>query len=125
MLNAKATIAFLRRIEEAYPTKKRIHLFCDNARYYRNKEVIKYLETAKIHMHFLPPYSPNLNPIERLWKWMKEKVIYNTYYLEFEDFKTSVFGFFEALARLSVDSILGREFRKRIRDRFRPLAAPI
>jgi transposase len=57
--------------------------------------------------------------------WMKERVIYNTYYREFEDFKTSVFGFFEALAKLNADSILGREFRKRIRDRFRPLAAPI
>ena len=31
MLNANATISFLRKIEEAYPTKKRIHLFCDNA----------------------------------------------------------------------------------------------
>lgn len=125
MLNAEATINFFRKIEAAYPGKKRVHIFCDNARYYKNKAVTEYLGTSKIELHFLPPYSPNLNPIERLWKWMKERVIYNTYYREFEDFKTSVFGFFETFSILSADSILGREFRRRIRDRFRPIAAPI
>jgi transposase len=80
MLNAEATISFFEKIERAYPKKNKIHIFCDNARYYRNKAVTEYLKTSKIQLHFLPPYSPNLNPIERLWKWMKERVIYNTYY---------------------------------------------
>ena len=93
MLNAKATIGFLQKIEETYPLKAKIHLFCDNARYYRNKEVTEHLKTSRIELHFLPPYSPNLNPIERLWKWMKERVLYNTYCSEFEDFKSAVFGF--------------------------------
>ena len=48
MLNAEATISFLRKLESAYPTKTKVHLFCDNARYYRNKAVTKYLETSKI-----------------------------------------------------------------------------
>ena len=39
MLNAEATISFFRKIEVAYPGKKRIHIFCDNAGYYRNKAV--------------------------------------------------------------------------------------
>jgi len=69
-LNAEATISFFRKIEEAYPEKTRVHVFCDNARYYRNKTVIEYLKTSKVRLHFLPPYSPNLNPIERLWKWI-------------------------------------------------------
>lgn len=81
----------------------------------------KYLETSRIRLHFLPPYSPNLNPIERLWKWMKERVIYNTYYQEFEDFKSAIFGFFAMLARLPAESILGKDFRSRVRDRFRPI----
>ena len=98
MLNADATIGFFRKIEEANQEKTRIHVFCDNARYYRNKAVTEYLRTSKIRLHFLPPYSPNLNPIERLWKWMKECVIYNTYYSEFENFKAAVFGFFAALS---------------------------
>jgi transposase len=121
MLNAEATISFFRKIEEAYPGKSRVHVFCDNARYYRNKAVTKYLKTSKVQLQFLPPYSPNLNPIERLWKWMKERVIYNTYYSEFEDFKLAVFGFFAALSTLAAESVLGQDFRSRVRDRFRPI----
>jgi transposase len=125
MLNAEATISFFRKIEEAYPEKTRVHVFCDNARYYRNKTVIEYLKTSKVRLHFLPPYSPNLNPIERLWKWMKERVIYNTYYSEFEDFKSAIFGFFAALSMLAAESVLGQDFRSRVRDRFRPISAPV
>ena len=122
-LNAESTIQFFQNVEKAYPTKKKIHVFCDNAAYYRNARVKRYLETSKIDLHFLPPYSPNLNPIERLWKWMKERVIYNTYYREFEDFKLAVFGFFAALSVLAADSILGQDFRSRVRDKFRPVGA--
>lgn len=122
MLNAEATISFLQKVEKAYPEKNKVHLFCDNARYYRNKAVTKYLETSKIRLHFLPPYSPNLNPIERLWKWMKERVIYNTYY---PDFKSAVSGFFATLSMLTAESVLGRDFRSRVRDKFRPIGAPI
>lgn len=123
MLNAEATISFFEKIEKAYPEKNGIHLFCDNARYYRNKAVAEYLETSKIRLHFLPPYSPNLNPIERLWKWMKERVIYNTYYSDFEDFKLAVFGFFGTLSTLTAESALGQDFRSRIRDKFRPIGS--
>jgi transposase len=122
-LNAEATISFFRKIEDAYPRKKRVHIFCDNAGYYRNKTVTEYLQTSRIKLHFLPPYSPNLNPIERLWKWMKERVIYNTYYREFEDFKLAVFEFFATLSVLAADSVLGQDFRSRVRDKFRPIGA--
>ena len=64
-LNAASTIEFLKKIEAAYPEAKKVYVFCDNARYYRNKEVSKFLESSKIEMCFLPPYSPNLNPILR------------------------------------------------------------
>lgn len=125
MLNASSTISFFQKIEEAYPKKAKIHLYCDNARYYRNKAVYKYLETSKIQLHFLPSYSPNLNPIERLWKWMKERVIYNTYYPEFDDFKLAVFGFFSILSTLTVESVLGQDFRNRVKDKFRPINSPL
>ena len=123
-LNADSTIQFFRKIEEAYPSKRKIHLFCDNAPYYRNRAVNFYLETSKIALHFLPPYSPNLNPIERLWKWMKERVIYNTYYEHFEEFKAAVMGFFSVLSNVSEESILGEKLRSRVRDKFRPIRAP-
>lgn len=122
-LEADSTISFLKVVEAAYPTKRIIHVFCDNARYYRNKKVTAFLETSKIAMHFLPPYSPNLNPIERLWKLMNEYVINNKYYEKFPEFKDSIFKF------------LGRLFdppegllcilKKRITDNFRPLGSPL
>ncbi len=121
MLNAASTISFFKKIEDAYPTKTKIHLFCDNARYYRNKAVTEYLMGSKIQLHFLPPYSPNLNPIERLWKWMKERILYNTCYEFFEDFKSAIFGFFSMLSTLDPESVLGRCFRSRVRDKFRPI----
>jgi transposase len=123
-LNAESTICFFQKVEETYPEKRRVHVFCDNAPYYRNKAVKQYLETSKICLHFLPPYSPNLNPIERLWKWMKERVIYNTYYEHFEDFKTAIFGFFSVLSTVEAESVLGQLLRGRVRDKFRPIGAP-
>jgi transposase len=102
-----------------------IHVFCDNAGYYRNKAVTAYLENSRIKLHFLPPYSPNLNPIERLWKWMKETVIYNNYYEEFDDFRTAIHGFFTTLNGLGPGSELGLSFRSRIRDKFRAIGAPV
>jgi transposase len=123
-LNAENTIYFFRKIEEAYPDKVKVHIFCDNAPYYRNRAVREYLKTSKIFLHFLPPYSPNLNPIERLWKWMKERVIYNTYYEHFDEFKQAIFGFFAVLSMATVESVLGQSLRSRIRDNFRPIQAP-
>jgi len=116
-LNAAATIDFLRLIDDAYPDAKRVHVFCDNAKYYRNKHVQEYLESSKIKMHFLPPYSPNLNPIERLWKFMNERVLYNKYYEKFADFKEAVFGFFEQLRAPPED--LHEALVRRITDKFR------
>lgn len=124
-LNAESTIRFFEGIERAYSTHRTIHMFCDNAPYHRNKKVRKYLENSKIKLHFLPPYSPNLNPIERLWKWMKERVIYNTYYEGYDEFKASILGFFSALQRVDPETALGKCFRSRIRDKFRPIGAPV
>lgn len=123
-LNAESTIRFFQKIEESYLGKKKVHVFCDNASYYRNKTVRRYLEASKIVLHFLPPYSPNLNPIERLWKWMKERVIYNTYYEHIDDFRGAVLGFFAVLSTVTVDSILGQALRSRVRDKFRVIGAP-
>jgi hypothetical protein len=44
---------------------------------------------------------------------------------EFEDFKSAVFGFFAVLSTLAAESVLGQDFRRRVKDRFRPINAPI
>jgi transposase len=123
-LNADATIRFFQSLEQHYSGKTRIHVFCDNAPYYRNRVVTEYLESSKIQLHFLPPYSPNLNPIERLWKWMKEMVVYNTCYSDFYEFRLVIFGFFHTLSGLDPGSPLERNFRSRVGDRFRAMGAP-
>ena len=94
-INAETTIAFLKEIEEYYQNKTRIIIIVDNARYYKNKKVTEYLETSKIEFWFLPPYSPNLNLIERLWKFLRKKIINNKYYESFKKFRTSILSFFE------------------------------
>ena len=123
-LNAESTITFLKQVEKAYPTKDTVHIFCDNAPYYRNKNVTAFLETSKIKLHFLPPYSPNLNPIERLWKWMKERVLYNSYYEHYDDFRSAVMGFLQTLSELHSTSNLMQVFASRVRDHFRAIGAP-
>lgn len=123
-LNAESTIRFFQKIENAYPNKRKVHVFCDNAPYYRNKAVGQFLGTSKVVLHFLPPYSPNLNPIERLWKWMKERVVYNTYYEHFAEFKAAIMGFFAVVSSLAAESVLGQVLRSRVRDQFRPIGAP-
>lgn len=123
-INAESTIRFFQKLESHYTGKSRIHVFCDNAGYYRSKQVKAHLKTSNISLHFLPPYSPNLNPIERLWKWMKESVVYNTYYEMFEEFRDAIFGFFKTLSGLDPGSELGCSLRSRIRDKFRAIAAP-
>ncbi|MGD8782713.1 MAG: transposase [Ignavibacteria bacterium] len=94
-INAEAAIKFLEKIEEYYKDKGKIKVIVDNAKYYRNKAVKEYLINSRIEFIFLPPYSPNLNLIERLWKLMRKKVINNRYYERFKDFRDAVLGFFE------------------------------
>ncbi|MCS7018217.1 MAG: transposase, partial [Bernardetiaceae bacterium] len=57
------------------------------------------LKGTKIKQIFLPAYSPNLNLIERLWKFMRKKVIDSCFYQKFEHFKEKVFEFFEPIAQ--------------------------
>ena len=118
-LNAGSTIAFLNSLEAAYPEMSKIHVFCDNARYYKNKEVMVYLTRSKIEMHFLPPYSPNLNPIERLWKLMNERVLYNKYYEKFSEFKKGVLGFLQSLSDPPLE--LAQQLATRLTDSFQTI----
>ena len=59
---------------------KPIHIVLDNARYQHCEFVKQNAERLKIHLVFLPPYSPNLNIIERFWKYLREKTLHGKYY---------------------------------------------
>lgn len=96
-INAERVIELLEKIEEFYPEKEKIYIILDNAKYYRNKKVTEYLKTSPIEFKFLPPYSPNLNLIERLWKFMRKKVINDKYYEKFSEFKKVLTDFADEL----------------------------
>jgi hypothetical protein len=65
-VNAAGTRRLYEKVPEKNPGVDIIYIITDNARYYRNKKLIEWMETTKIKPVFLPPYSPNLNLIERL-----------------------------------------------------------
>jgi transposase len=77
------------KLREKYPSLK-ITLVMDNARYQRCKAVMEYALEKGVKLLFLPSYSPNLNLIERLWKFVKKNALYNKYYSDFKAFKEGI-----------------------------------
>ncbi|MDR0703930.1 MAG: transposase [Planctomycetaceae bacterium] len=72
----------------------------DNAGYYHSKEVEAYRQQlGKITFIFLPTYSPNLNLIERLWKFFQKKTTYNKYYEKYADFVDACKNFFNNIKK--------------------------
>ncbi|MBX9743111.1 MAG: transposase [Chthoniobacterales bacterium] len=59
--------------------------------------VTEFLETSKVKLVFLPPYSLNLNFIERLWKFIKNKIIYNQYLSKLSTLLTNNFRMLEGV----------------------------
>lgn len=94
-ISAQTTLCLLEKLEAAYPKKRVIHVFLDNARYHHAKMLQPWLERpdCRIKLHFLPPYAPHLNPIERLWGIMHEHITHNQYYATFGEFVDAVLGF--------------------------------
>jgi len=94
-INGESIEAFLKQLIESKPAAKKIHVIWDNAGYHKSQAIRDFVKKTNIELHFLPPYSPNLNPIERLWKIMHENVTYNRYYPKFADFTEGILNFFE------------------------------
>ena len=96
-INAQETIKLFDKIQLVYKDKATIYLIIDNARYYKNKEVTAYLakQGCRIKLKFLPPYSPNLNYIERLWKYMKKYIIGIKHREKFKAFEQDIHQFFD------------------------------
>ncbi|MCK9398015.1 MAG: IS630 family transposase, partial [Methylobacter sp.] len=112
-INAQSTIKLFQQIELQNPDAARIHIICDNARYYHAQLVKDYLAHSKIELMFLPAYAPNLNLIERFWKFFKKTVLYGRYYETFGQFKTACDQFFAGLDQYhaSLRSLLTDRFQ--------------
>ena len=74
---------------------KKIYLILDNAPYNKFNQVRDLARELKIKILYLPAYSPNLNPIERLWKFMKKEVMANRYFPDLETFQKDIDVIFE------------------------------
>lgn len=88
-INAESVCQLLRQLAElglGVP----ITVVLDNARYQKCRVVQALAQTLQIELLYLPPYSPNLNLIERFWKFVKKKCLYSTYYATFTTFKTAI-----------------------------------
>jgi transposase len=88
-INADAVCSLLQQLA-ALSLGVPITLILDNARYQHCAQVLAAAKALQIELCFLPPYSPNLNLIERLWKFVKKECLYSTYYANFTDFKTAI-----------------------------------
>jgi transposase len=98
-ITGEAMIALFETLAARHPTATVIKVVLDNASYNRSAAVKAYLagERCRIHLVFLPPYSPNLNLIERLWWFLKKIALWNDCYPTFVDFKAAIDGFFSNL----------------------------
>ena len=111
-INTDSTINLFKQIERKHRKAKTIYIIADNARYYHSVAVKEYLEGRRIRMIFLPPYSPNLNLIERLWKYFRKIVMNNHYYPTLQEFTRAAESFFDNIKehRTALRSLLTENF---------------
>src|SRR5215471_12823108 len=88
-VSAETMCALLRKIA-ALDLQGPITLVLDNARYQHCALVMNLAKSLNIRLQFLPSYSPNLNLIERLWKFIKKQVLYGHHYATFVEFRVAI-----------------------------------
>jgi transposase len=99
-INSQSIIEHYEKLKKKYPKKSKIYIIQDNAAYYHSTIVKKWLKEECNHViipKFIPPYSPNLNKIERFWLYMKREIMYNHHYPKFKDFKKAIDDFRDSL----------------------------
>lgn len=89
-INAISVCQLLRAIAKETTNGLPITLILDNAKYQKCALVQELAESLNIDLLYLPSYSPNLNLIERLWKFVKKKCLYSKYYENFSQFKQAI-----------------------------------
>jgi len=110
-INKEKLAEFLPLLRAQHPGQGKIYLMLDNASYNRAHQVKDEALQQNIVLDYLPPYSPNLNPIERLWKFVRKKFFKDKYRDTFDKFCQQLDDFFanldqyhDALASLLTDN---------------------
>ena len=94
-VNAQSCIELWRKQRRKHPGKT-IYNICDNAPYYHSKVIQQWLENNPwCKVIYLPAYAPNLNLIERLWKYLRKQVTSYFYYEHFAEFRRAILDFFK------------------------------
>ncbi len=88
-ITATTVCELLLMLAGAYPELP-LTIVLDNARYQRCALVQTLAETLGIELLYLPPYAPNLNLIERLWKFVKKQCLYSKYYPDSAAFQQAI-----------------------------------
>lgn len=85
----------LKKVENFYKSAPKIVMIVDNVKFHHAKKLTKYLETQeKIEIMYLPAYSPDLNPIERVWWYMRKRITHNRFISTLEDRKVKFWKMF-------------------------------
>ena len=88
-VNAETLQKLIDKIRIRHPEAERIILILDNARYNHARLVREHIADTNVELHFLPAYAPNLNLIERLWRFVRDEVL-ETYHETFELFVAAI-----------------------------------
>lgn len=106
-INSKSNIELIKEILRKHPAKREITLILDNGKMNRSKELHNFINSQKVRINlmYLPTYSPNLNLIERLWKYVKKRLLANRYYSSFVEFKEVIVKFFDVKIKRLKDEL--------------------
>ena len=98
-INQDTVIELLQKLQDLCPEGAKTYLVLDNASYNKAIRVREQAKASQITLKFQPPYSPNLNLIERLWKFMRKKFCKDKYRSTFAKFKAQLDDFFAGLGK--------------------------
>jgi transposase len=119
-LNAESVLDFLAFLLGVMATGT-IHFIIDRGRYQHCLAVWNFVaQHPRLKLHYLPPYSPNLNAIEPAWKIMHEHTTNNLHHPTFKDFTASIRAFFDETFPQKA-----KQWGDRLTDNFRPLGATV
>jgi transposase len=114
-INSQSVVAILEKIKFTHAKGTVINCILDNAKYQKSSVIGDYIiNNPNIKLHYLPAYSPNLNLIERVWKFMHKHVTNNWFYECFDDFRYSILSFLKNIGNYKHDfeSLLTFKFQK-------------